>query len=138
MGADFIGIAVPITRTRQEALAKLEELSLEEVVSRLGENSVFGFDIASGGYDLHYDDDTHQPVLDKDAIMEGCRKYVNVAYDVAEGKVRGAGYTRIGECWFAMAGGLTWGDSPEFYDELEIAYSLGVTYDDTKTLKWVD
>lgn len=138
MGADFIGIAVPITRTRQEALAKLEELSLDEVVSRIGENSGFGFDIASGGYDLHYDDDTHKPVLDKDAIMNACRKYLNDTYDVAEGKVRTAGWTRIGDCQFVLAGGVSWGDAPEFYDELEIAYSLGVTYDDAKTLKWVD
>lgn len=138
MGADFIGIAVPITRTREEALAKLNELSLDEVVARLGDNSPFGFDIASGSYDLHYDDDTHKSVLDKEAIMEGCRKYVNATYDVAEGKVRTAGWTRIGECEFVLAGGVSWGDAPEFYDELEIAYSLGVTYDVTKTLKWDD
>lgn len=139
MGADFIGIAVPITRTREEALAKFRELSFDEIITRLGEGSLIGMGIENGLYDLEsYDEETGLPELDKDAVISECVTMINIAYDTAEGRLRGAGYIRVGECDFALAAGMSWGDPPEFYDELEVAYALGVTYDDTKTLKWVE
>lgn len=135
MGADFIGAIVPISRSRAEALRVLHELPDESIVRALSNTNL----------DPEWDDDHFwdfpkdgDPQIKRDTLLPELEKYVNIAYDIAEDKHRVASWFRHDDILFVIAGGVSWGDTPEFVDELSIVYFLGVTYDPTKELVWAD
>jgi hypothetical protein len=136
MGADFINATVPISRTRAEAIQALHELSNESIALALYNTNL----------DSEWDDDEEfwsfpedaDPQIKRDAIMPELEKYVNITFDIAEDKHRVASWFRHDDILFVSAGGLSWGDTPEFVDELSIVYFLGVTYDPNKKLAWID
>lgn len=142
MGADWVGWVTPISRSREEALALLDAMSIEEIIKRNAEfDTVITYGIEDGDYDKNWDGnlgDGH--ILDEAQVRDRCREAVNVAYDCADGEYRLASYWKFGkdgEVVFAVAGGASWGDTPDYVDDLRIADALRVTYDDTKQLKWV-
>ena len=143
MGADFIHVAVPITRTRDEALASLRAMSNETLIDKLTYGTLYLED--SGDTWLMTDDDGEiindengNPILNRADLIARCEEAINITYDSAEDRYRLAGSMRINDCVFAVGGGASWGDSPDYFDDLCIAYELGVTYDESKQLKWVD
>jgi hypothetical protein len=135
MGADFFHIAVPVTKTREEALASLQLLTDEQLISRLSYGALHLEDEEEPYFDIDENDDA---TLNREAVLERCVEAVNITYDVAEDRHRVASSMRIDDCLFAVAGGLSWGDSPDYFDDLCIAYELMVTFDSSKQLKWVD
>ena len=135
MGADYIGATVPISRTRAEALRVLHELPDETIVLALMNTHL----------DSEWDNETFwdypedgDPQIKRDTLLPELEKYVNIAYDIAEDKHRVASWFRHDDILFVVAGGTSWGDTPEFVDELSIVYFLGVTYDPMKELVWAD
>lgn len=138
MGADYVGWITPISRSREEALALLDAMSIEEIVRRNDEyQTVLSYGIEDGDYDTGEGEDGEDYILDEAQVRNRCREAVNIAYDCYDGKHRlGSGAT-FGEAMFAIAGGASWGDTPEYVDDLCVAHALRVTYDDTKELKWV-
>ncbi|MGA0847937.1 MAG: hypothetical protein ACO395_04700 [Pontimonas sp.] len=135
MGADFIGASVPIYRTRDEAIKALHELNDEAIKLALHNTNL----------DPEFDDGTFWSIDDngelqmiRETLIPELEKCVHITYDVAEDKHRVAAWFRHDDVKFAVAGGLSWGDTPDFVDELSIVYFLGVTYDPTKKLAWVD
>lgn len=140
MGADWVGWVTPISRTREEALALLDAMSIEEIIERNREfDTVLYHDIEDGVFDVETEEGEYAPDLAQ--VRSRCREAVNIAYDCAEGQHRLASYFRFGkkgEVLLAVAGAPSWGDTPEFVDDLQIADALRVTYDDTKTLDWVE
>ena len=143
MGADFYHVAVPITRSRDEALALLRAMSNETLIDKLSYGVLYLED-SHDTWLLTDDegelvvDENGENVLDRDALIARCEEAINITYDSAEGEYRLAGSMRINDCVFAVGGGESWGDSPDYFDDLCIAYELGVTYDESKQLKWVD
>lgn len=137
MGADYVGWITPISRSREEALAFLDAMSIEEIMKRNEEfDTAIHFGIEDGDFDVETDDETGF-ALDEAQVRSRCREAVNITYDCYEFAYRlGSGAT-FGEAKFAIAGGASWGDTPEYVDDLRIADALRVTYDDTKELKWV-
>jgi hypothetical protein len=142
MGADYVGWITPITRSREEALALLDAMSIEDILTRNEEfDTVLHHAVEDGAYDTSEGEDGVDFILDESQVRSRCREAVNIAYDCAEGEYRMASYMKYGkdgEVVFAIAGGASWGDTPEYVDDLCIADALRVTYDDTKELKWVD
>lgn len=140
MGADWIGWVTPITRSREEALALLDAMGIEEIIKRNDEfDTLIRYNIEDGDFDVQRPNGEF--VLDQAQVRSRCREAVNVAYDCADGEYRLASYWKFGkhgEVVFAVAGGPSWGDMPEYVDDLRIADALRVTYDDTKELKWVE
>lgn len=137
MGADYVGSVTPISRTRDEALALLDAMSIKEIIKRNEEfYTVVHYAIEDGDFDIETDDDAGF-VLDESQVRSRCREAVNIAYDCYEGRLRLGGSANFGEVGFAIAGGASWGDVPDYVDDLSIAQALRVTYDDTKELKWV-
>lgn len=135
MGADFISVTVPIARPKHEALEKLLALSDTEIIDRM-RYGVYDPDI----FDEYYTfDDIGDPIgINRDVLMPVLIEALDMTYNVAEGRIRyGSGMT-IGGALFATIGEMSWGDPPEGYDQLCVIYELGVTYDESKTLKWVD
>lgn len=135
MGADFIGASVPISRTRAEAITALHKLSDESIVLALSNTHL----------DSEWDDDHFwefpedgDPQIKRDTLLPELEKYVNIAYDIAEDKHRVASWFRHDDIKFVIAGGVSWGETPDFVDELSIVYFLGVTYDPNKELAWVE
>lgn len=138
MGADWVGWITPISRFREEALSVLDAMSIEEIIKRNTEQeTVIAWEIEDGTHDIS-DEGEEGFHLDESAIRERCRDAVNVAYDCYEGKYRLGSGASFGEAKFAIAGGASWGDTPEYVDDLCIVDALRVAYDETKTLKWVD
>lgn len=137
MGADWIGWVTPISRPREEALALLDAMSIEEIIKRNEEfDTAVHYNIEDGDYDIEASDGEY--ALDEAQVRDRCREAVNITYDCYEFAYRlGSGAT-FGEAKFAIAGGASWGDTPDYVDDLRIAHALRVTYDDTKELKWVD
>lgn len=136
MGADWVGYAVPIARPRDEALSLLDAMPIDEIVKRNDEfGTVLAMNIEDGDYDIEHGDII---LLDDAQVRSRCREAVNIAYDCAEGKYRLASWVKQSETLFAIAGGASWGDTPEYVDDLCIADALRVTYDETKELRWVD
>lgn len=134
MGADFIFVAVPIARTKDEALVQLHSLTDEQIIDRVR----YGVYDPSIWTDYYTFDDDGDPVgVNREEFMPVLIEAIETTYEVAYGRYRGGGYFQIGEVTFAMIGEMSWGDPPEFYDELCVTYELGVTYDTAKTLKWV-
>lgn len=140
MGADWVGWITPITRSREDALVLLDGMSIEDIIKRNEEfDTALHYNIEDGDFDVATDHDEY--ALDEAQVRDRCREAVNIAYDCADGKYRVASWFRCGkngEVVFAVAGGASWGDTPEYVDDLRIAEALGVTYDDTKELAWVD
>lgn len=136
MGADFIHGACPISRTREEAIEALHSLSDADISLALYNTNL----------DSEWDDgeefwsfpEGDEPQIKREAIMPELEKYVNIAYDISEGKYRVATWMRHDDIRFVIAGGLSWGETPDFVDELSIVYFLGVTYDPNKQLAWID
>lgn len=141
MGADYVGWITPISRPREEALALLDAMSIEEIIRRNEEfDTVVHYGIEDGDFDIEAGDDS-EFVLDETQVRDRCREAVNITYDCADGSYRMASYVKFGshgEVVFAIAGGASWGDMPEYVDDLRIADALRVTYDDTKELRWVE
>ena len=135
MGADFFHVAVPITRSRDEALASLRAMSNETLIAKLSYGTLC---LEDSGDTWLLTDENGENVLNRDALIARCEEAINITYDSAEDHNRLSGSMRINDCVFAVAGGLSWGDSPDYFDDLCIAYELGVTYDESKQLKWVD
>lgn len=136
MGADWVGWVVPISRSRDEALALLDEMPIDEIIRRNDDfQTVLARDIEDGNYDI---EDGDSFLLDESQVRDRCREAVNVAYDSADGKHRLASWARHDDALFAIAGGASWGDTPEYVDDLCIADALRVTYDEHKELRWVD
>lgn len=136
MGADWVGWVVPISRSRDEALALLDEMPIDEIIRRNDDfQTVLARDIEDGNYDI---EDGDSFLLDEAQVRDRCREAVNVAYDSADGKHRLASWARHDDALFAIAGGASWGDTPEYVDDLCIADALRVTYDEHKELRWVD
>jgi len=135
MGADFFHVAVPITRSRDEALASLRAMSNETLIAKLSYGTLY---LEDSGDTWLLTDENGENVLNRDALIARCEEAINITYDSAEDHNRLSGSMRINDCVFAVAGGLSWGDSPDYFDDLCIAYELGVTYDESKQLKWVD
>lgn len=135
MGADFYHIAVPVTKTREEALASLQLLTDEQLISRLSYGALHLEDEEEPYFDI---DENDNAILNREILLERCAEAVTITYDSAEERYRLAGSMRINDCVFAVAGGPSWGESPDYFDDLCIAYELGVTYDENKQLKWVD
>ena len=142
MGADFIGAVVPITRTREEALEVLRTLSEDSIKLALhnttldSEWAVEGDDDDEGVF-WSFPDDGGEPTLIMKNIIKELEKYIHIVYDIVGDKHRVASWFRHDEALFAVTGGLSWGDTPEFVDEMTIVYFLGVTYDPTMELTWV-
>lgn len=140
MGADWVGWVTPITRSREEALALLDAMTIEELLKRNEEfDTAIHYNIEDGDYDIESGDGEY--ALDEAQVRDRCREAVNITYDCAGGEYRLASYWKFGkdgEVVFAVAGGASWGDTPDYVDDLRIAEALRVTYDDTKELKWVD
>ena len=136
MGADFYGTVVPISRTREEAIEALHALS---------DTSIF-VALYNTHLDFEWDDNEQfwsfpegdEPQIKRDTLLPELEKYVNIAYDISEDKHRVATWFRHDDIRFVVAGGLSWGDTPDFVDELSIVYFLGVTYDPNKQLAWID
>jgi len=136
MGADWVGWVVPISRSRDEALALLDEMPIDEIIRRNDDfQTILARDIEDGNYDI---EDGDSFLLDEAQVRDRCREAVNVAYDSADGKYRLASWARHDDALFAIAGGASWGDTPEYVDDLCIADALRVTYDERKELRWVD
>lgn len=136
MGADWVGYAVPVSRSRDEALALLDAMPIDEIVRRNEEyNTILAMNIEDGDYDI---EDGDEFLLDEAQVRSRCREAVNIAYDCAEGKYRLASWVKQDEILFAVAGGVSWGDTPDYVDDLCIADALRVTYDESKELRWVD
>ena len=139
MGADWIGWVTPITRSREEALALLDAMTIEELLKRNEEfDTAVHYNIEDGDYDIEAGDGEY--ALDEAQVRDRCPEAVNITYDCAGGEYRLASYWKFGkdgEVVFAVAGGASWGDTPDYVDDLRIAEALRVTYDDTKELKWV-
>ena len=136
MGADWVGWVVPISRSRDEALALLDEMPIDEIIRRNDDfQTILARDIEDGNYDI---EDGDSFLLDEAQVRDRCREAVNVAYDSADGKHRLASWARHDDALFAIAGGASWGDTPEYVDALCIADALRVTYDERKELRWVD
>lgn len=127
MGADLSIAVLPITRPKQEALGLLRAMSDNTLLAKIQYT--------------HLDDD--ETIFDDDGklirseLMTRLEESLNIAYECAEGALRLGGYLRFGECEFAVAGGPSWGEAPDYVDDLSIIYFLGVTYDETMELKWV-
>lgn len=137
MGADLVMIAVPITKTREEALAELNAMPFTELLDRCENNgSPITYWVEGSLYDEEGPDG--ESLIDEHAVRERCREAVNITYDAVDGEYRLASALRLCDNYFAVAGGPSWGDAPEFVDDLEIASALQVTYDPNKVLKWVD
>lgn len=144
MGADYIGAFVPVTRSREEALDVLRSLpndSIERALRNTNLDSEW-----DDGLDSEWDDgktfwifpDDGPAYINRETMIPELEKYVHIVYDIVEGKCRVASWVRHDDVLFVIAGGLSWGDIPDFVDELTIVYFLGVTYDPTKELTWVD
>jgi len=140
MGADWVGFVVPISRPREEALALLDAMPFHEILRRNHDNhTVLSMNIEDGDYEIpNLTDEGEEYDLDEAEVRDRCREAVNIAYDCSQGEYRLASWAKHGEALFAIAGGASWGDTPEYVDDLCIAYVLGVTYDESKELKWVD
>lgn len=136
MGADFIGSFVPVSRSLPQALEALHALSDAQIKSALHNTNL----------DSEWDDgetfwvfaDDGDPQINREALMPELEKYVRIVYDVVDDNYRVASWFRHDDVLFACTGGLSWGDTPDLVDEMGIVYFLGVTYDPTKKLAWVD
>lgn len=127
MGADLSFAVVPITRPREEALSLLQGMSDDTLLDKIRYTHL-------DGDDSFYDDDGN---LVRSELLARLEESLDITYNCAEGRYRLGGFMTFDECQFAVAGGPSWGDQPEYVDDLSVIYFLGVTYDDTKTLKWV-
>lgn len=138
MGVELVTCIVPVTRNREEAIALLHEMTDENIISRL-QFTHLDWEHDEEMYLFADGEDSEPTGIDRDKLMPLLEEAVNLAYEISDGNIRrGTSVIRFGECRFAMAGGDSWGDSPAYFDELTVALYLGVTYDDSKTLKWVD
>lgn len=139
MGMDFVGAVVPITRTRKEAIEELHKLSDERIIESLRDTnyeSSFFEELYTWPEDNDY---ASEPTgINREVMMKELETLINVVYDIHDGNVRGAMWFRFGEVSFVFAGGESWGDSPEYFDEVSVVSLLAVTYDESKTLAWVD
>lgn len=134
MGADFISVTVPIDRPKHEALEKLLAMSDTEIINRM-RYGTYDPDV----YEDYYSFENDEPVgINRDVFMPILIEALDVTYDVAEGRRRSGQGITIGGAQFAVVGEMSWGDPPVNYDELCVIYELGVTYDESKQLKWVD
>lgn len=101
MGADWIGGYVELSKTREEALAALENMSDYLLLQTMKDRDIDPY---------RWEDE--EGVFDIDAFRESCRSAVNDCYDAAEGKRRdGTGWLIYGKV-YAVSGGDSWGDPP--------------------------
>ena len=117
MGADWVGAVVPVTRSRDRAFELLESMPFAEIRRRT---------------QWLIDSDE----LDEEELLARCREAIEITYEASEGKLRAASFARFGDVTFAVAGGLSWGDEPDFVNDLGIVLDLGVTYDEGEWVGW--
>lgn len=137
MSMDFIGAVVPITRTREEAIEALHELSDEHIMESL-KDTIYDASFSEELYTWPDRISSEPTGINREAMMKELEPLINTVYDIHDGKVRAAMWFRFGETSFVFAGGQSWGDTPEYFDEVSVASLLAVTYDESKTLEWVD
>ena len=137
MGADFVGVFVPVSRNETEALDRLHAMTDSEIIEALQQTNL-AWEYDEG--DLYvFDDEQVKPTgINRTAMMEVLEEYVKLTYRILRNEERYASWFRQDDATFVLAGGLSWGDAPEFVSELEIVVDLGVTYDKSKKLAWVD
>ena len=137
MGADFIGGFVPVSRTRDEALTALRGMSDEAILNAIY-NTHLDPEFTNEDFFVWDDDDNGIVGINREVFMPELEGVVNITYDIAEDKHRLASWVKHDDITFVIAGGASWGDTPEFVDEVSLCYFLGVTYDPNKELAWVD
>jgi len=137
MGADFIGGFVPVSRTRDEALTALRGMSDEAILNAIYHTHL---DPEFANEDFFTLDEFTDEVIgiNRETLMPELEGVVNITYDIAEGKHRLASWVKHDDITFVIGGGASWGDTPEFVDEVSLCYFLGVTYDPDKQLVWAD
>lgn len=137
MGADFIGGFVPVSRTRDEALTALRGMSDEAILNAIYHTHLDP-EFADENF-FTFDEFTDEVIgINRETLMSELEGVVNITYDIAEGKHRLATWVKHDDITFVIAGGASWGDTPEFVDEVSLCYFLGVTYDPDKQLVWAD
>lgn len=136
MGMDLAVAVVPITRKREEALELVRSMSAETIIEAL-RHTYLDAEFTDHLYTFSEDDPWEVTGISEEMIP-ALEQAINITYDVAEDRFRLGTCVQFGDCKFAVAGGASWGDMPEYVDELWLVSMLGVTYDATKTLKWVD
>jgi len=137
MGADFIGGFVPVSRTRDEALTALRGMSDEAILNAIYHTHLDP-EFADENF-FTFDEFTDEVVgINRETFMPELEVAVNATYDILDDKHRLASWVKHDDITFVIAGGSTWGDTPEFVDELSLCYFLGVTYDPNKQLAWVE
>jgi hypothetical protein len=72
-------------------------------------------------------DDATEPNGVTPELMKHLEDCIDITYDVAENRYRHGSMVQIDDVMFAVAGGSTWGDTPEYVDELSVTFFLGVT-----------
>lgn len=135
MGADFIGGFVPVSRTRDEAITALHELSDEAILNAIYNTHL---DPEFADEDFFIWSESNVDGINRETLMPELESVVNITYDILDDKHRLASWVKHDDITFVIAGGATWGDTPEFVDELSLCYFLGVTYDPNKQLAWVE
>lgn len=138
MGSELVTCIVPVTRTQEEAIKRLHEMTDEELISRL-QFTHLDWEHDEELYNFADAEADEPNSVNRAKLMPFLEDAVNLVYSISNGDFRrSTSIIRFGDCRFAMAGGDSWGDAPPCFDELTVALYLGVTFDDTKTLKWVD
>lgn len=135
MGADFVCAVVPIAVPREEAHARLALLTDDQIIDRMRHGH---YDPEF--YDEYYKFDENGEVVgvNRDVFLPVLADAINTTYNVAEGRHRYGSFLQFGEATFAMVGEMSYGDVPEYFDDLCVVHDLCVTYDTNKTLKWVE
>lgn len=138
MGADYVGAFVPVTRSRAEALNALHDLSDEAIMQALKYTNL-DWEFDEGDLYIFPEPDAPEPTgINRTNMMPVLEALVTETYDILEDRYRDAGWFRHDDILFVTAAGMSWGDTPEHIDALGIVYFLGVTYDQSKKLAWVD
>jgi len=137
MGVDYVGILVPISRSREEAKLALRQLNDETIINALAD-TICDPTYDDGLYLWDADNEYKMIGVNRETMFFNLDSIIDSVYDIADGRIRTATWYKIDDVDFVHAGGASWGDTPEWYDELHIAWSLGVTWDMSKRLDWVD
>lgn len=137
MGMDYVGVLVPVSRTREDAKYALRRMSDDDIINAL-RDTIFDPTFSDELYTWENDNSSEPNGVNNDTMFSHLDDIIDIVYDIADGNVRGATWYKVDDILFVSCGEQSWGDGPEFYDELTIASLLGVTYDETKRLAWVD
>lgn len=110
MGADFIGGAVAIRKTRDEARVALDAMSDDDILACLEDH---------GGVNI----DAYETTAREVAI-----DFLSMVYDAYDGKRRDGALWTLDSTEYVITGGMSWGDAPTDLCEAVWGVSaLGVT-----------